>query len=346
MEDLLCRIIEDCRRRYGIPGISVAYVADQKIYTVTAGYRSLDTKATVNGETVFAAASLGKPVLAHLTMQLVERGRFSLDRPLHTYCTYADVANQPGYVKVTARSVLAHTSGLPNARGLNDLTIPATTGSQFRYSGEGYWWLQKVITNMLGRSLDDLVGEYIFQPLGMARSSYTWQPIFDDNHAIPHDRSLVPEPKRRYRFPEAHNSLQTTAQDYGRFLREIINPQLLSRRQWQRMLSPQVNLSRTLFGRNTVDWSLGFGLQSSGKSRELWHWGNLGGERSYVVCNPDQKIGFVFFTNSANGLECLPRIARATFGTSQPGYRYNLFHLREPYKRIKARLWPVHRRKS
>ena len=102
--------------------------------------------------TVFAAASVSKTVFAYAVMQLCDRGVLALDTPLTRYTPHRILDADPRLDLITARHVLSHTSGLPNFRnGAAPLPIHFTPGERFQYSGEGYWYLQSVVTHLTGR---------------------------------------------------------------------------------------------------------------------------------------------------------------------------------------------------
>ncbi|MCG8469221.1 MAG: hypothetical protein MJB57_13610, partial [Gemmatimonadetes bacterium] len=51
-----------------------------------------------------------------------------------------------------------------------------------------------------------------------------------------------------------------------------------------------------------LQWSLGWGLQNGDLRNSIWHWGDNGTFRCYVIGYPSQGRGLVYFTNSENGL--------------------------------------------
>ena len=65
-----------------VPGISLASVDEGRVFPKAAGRASLLPRRGVGEETVFEAASLGKPLFAYALLRLVEAGRLDLDRPL------------------------------------------------------------------------------------------------------------------------------------------------------------------------------------------------------------------------------------------------------------------------
>lgn len=206
----------------GIPGLSLAYVKNGKIAeTYHLGVRSFDTGAPVDEGTVFAAASLSKPIFAYGVMKLVEAGQLDLDRPLYQYLEYEDLQHDDRYKKITARLALSHTSGLPNWRRGPQLDFQYDPGERFRYSGEGFVFLMRVVEKITGQSLEEWMRETVFEPLGMKRTSYIWKEKLADDYAIPHNE--IGRTNGKY-FPEEGNSahsLQTTAVDYGRFVEAL-----------------------------------------------------------------------------------------------------------------------------
>src|SRR5262249_16116970 len=136
-----------------------------------------------------------------------------LPKPLPEYPSYRDLAGDVRYQRITARMLLDHTSGFPNLRWLNDdhkLNINFEPGARYAYSGEGLELLQLIVETITKKPLEELMQERVFRPLGMTRTSMTWQSRFESDFANGYDeygRSLGPEKR-----PEANaaGSMQTT----------------------------------------------------------------------------------------------------------------------------------------
>ena len=75
----------------------------------------------------------------------------NLDTPLTQYTSERFLEGDSRLDLITARHVLSHTSGFPNFRSnKKPLKIHFTPGEKWSYSGEGYSYLQSVVTHLLG----------------------------------------------------------------------------------------------------------------------------------------------------------------------------------------------------
>ncbi|MBV8892285.1 MAG: beta-lactamase family protein [Acidobacteria bacterium] len=215
--------LEELLKEHRVPGLSFAVIHDGKIVETKAlGVRDTSTATPVDGNTIFEAASLSKPVFAYAVLQLVDGGQLSLDTPLSTYVPNY-VKDDPRAASVTVRKVLSQSSGLPNWR--SD-TTPLKTyfppGERFSYSGEGFVWLQRVVEKITGQPLNEVVTRLVFDPLEMRHSSYIWRVDFEADFAGPHNTQFAPGKKWRPAKSTSASSLHTTAADYARFVQAVL----------------------------------------------------------------------------------------------------------------------------
>jgi CubicO group peptidase (beta-lactamase class C family) len=157
----------------GVPGLSIALIRDGQIaWTAGFGVANTITRRPVTADTAFEVASISKAVAAYTVLQLVQQGALSLDAPASSYLaapwlppsTYAD--------RITPRHLLTHSSGLTNQVDPVSKNIAFPPGKTFSYSGVGFIYLQELIEQVTGRSLQEVARELVFQPLGMSLSSY------------------------------------------------------------------------------------------------------------------------------------------------------------------------------
>ncbi len=282
-----------------IPGISLTYVKSGEINLETGQGKKNDSEV-VDQETVFSAASLSKPIFAYIVMQLVDEGTIDLDRPLHEYYEYPDVANEKRHLGVTAKMILSHTSGLPNWRK-KKLKFLFEPGEKYSYSGEGYVWLQRVVEHLKQKRLDEIAQEYVFGPLGMTRSSYVFCPEFEDNYSISYRKNGVSREKNRISQENAAASLQTTAGDYGKFLIALMSGDAISDETRELMFTP-VKTTQPKEDEPKIFWGLGVGIQMTEGGPQIFQWGDNWTFRGYFTANIETKDAVIYLTNSENGL--------------------------------------------
>ncbi|MEN0003466.1 MAG: serine hydrolase [Bacteroidota bacterium] len=308
-----------------VPGISLSVIEQGELAFMEGfGTKSLDTGGAVDPYTIFAAASLSKPVFAYAVMQLVDAGQLDLDRPLYQYLPYPDAAEDERYQQITARMLLSHSGGFPNWRRSRALSILFDPGTAFQYSGEGYVYLMKVVEKITGKDLNTFMQERVFTPLGMQRSSYVWEERFEDNYAIPHTKLYKTAGHRKPSKSNTAYSLQTCLHDFTLFMQALLEGKHLKPSTHQLMLRPQVEVETNELG--TVSWGLGVGLQETDAGVSLWQWGDNGTFRCYMLAYPASKTALVYFTNSAMGQSICGSLLEGLLGGTYPAVVWNNYY--------------------
>ncbi len=294
--------IRSLMARGEIPGLSIATVASGAVAWHGAfGVKHAESGEPVTEHTVFEAASLSKPLFAYAVLRLVDRGEWSLDEPLWNTLEYDRLAHDERAMAITTRMVLSHMTGLPNWGG-TPLELLRDPNTRWGYSGEGFGFLQQAIEERTGVDLDELMRREVFEPLGMSQSSYVWTEAYDDESATGHDLIGAAVPKRTPRQGHAAATLHTTALDYARFLAAVLKGEGLTPALYEEMLEPQSQKWNDDAPVAHLYWGLGWGLQQTARGTAIWHWGDNGVFRAYVIGYPAEDAGLVYFTNSENGL--------------------------------------------
>lgn len=292
----------------GIPGLALAIIQDGSLaWSGGFGTRDAQSGRVTANRTVFEAASLSKPVVAYAALKLVDSGQLDLDRPLINYTPYPDFRGDPRGQLVTARMVMAHTTGLQNERiGPDSLRFSFTPGTRFQYSGEGYVFLGRAIETVTGRPLADAIRALVFDPLAMTRSSFVWETRFNDDAATGHGRFGEARKRTRPLVARAPSSMQTTATDYARFLLAIQSGAGLKPDTWRVMTTPAVDVAAG------VSWGLGWAIEKDSSGNRLAHHGDNSdsGFTAFTLLDVPRQCGLVYFANSANGLSIVREVAR------------------------------------
>jgi len=318
-------------QRAAVPGLSMAILANGAVaWSGGFGVADVRTHRAMTGATIVEAASLGEPVLATIALSLVESGRLDLDSPIARWYADPNLKTDARYGRITLRQLLSHTAGLGNLRANQPEAIFFSPGDHFSDSGVGYLVAQRLIETVTGEPLEQTAVRVVFRPAAMADSSFVWQPRFDDHTAIGHDAAGQPMPKRRPSVAFAPASLQTTAEDYGRFLAALVNGRLIGPPMLGEMWREQIAVTpdcveclSTANGRSTtVFWGLGWGIDRTADGVEVWHWGDTDIFRGYVVLYPAKKSGLAFLSNSVNGLSLRDDLIGHIAGGTHPDWDF------------------------
>jgi CubicO group peptidase (beta-lactamase class C family) len=184
------RLMLDLMQREQIPGLAFALIQGQEILEA----RSYGVTSTEDGglpitpHTLFRIGSTTKPLVGTVLMQLVEAGQLDLDLPLRHYLPWLTFAEPGASEQITLRRLLTHTSGLPKdspsgggdpeglERSLREqlphYRLLAPPGTLFAYSNVGIN-LAGYLAQVVSRTpLPRLIGERLFDPLAMRRTTF------------------------------------------------------------------------------------------------------------------------------------------------------------------------------
>jgi CubicO group peptidase (beta-lactamase class C family) len=181
-----------------VAGAVVVVVKDGQVFFQKGyGYEDVEKQVPVDpAQTLFRPGSVSKLFTWTAVMQLVEQGKLDLDADVNTYLK--DFKLDATYPEpVTLRNILTHTAGFEDgavgylfAAKAEDLlplgewiakhpparVRPPTTdfndGTHASYSNWATALAGHIVEIVSGVSFDDYVAQHIFQPLGMARSTF------------------------------------------------------------------------------------------------------------------------------------------------------------------------------
>lgn len=147
-------------------GLSVAVVKQNKIiYAHSVGLQNIEENKSLQNEHLFRIASISKSFTATALLQLVEKGRISLNDDVSNLIGF--VVRNPHFPEkvITLRMLLSHRSSLNDSQGYFNLdVIDPAIGSSYQkcynmYApGDGYQYCN-LNFNMAGTILERLTGE-------------------------------------------------------------------------------------------------------------------------------------------------------------------------------------------
>src|SRR5688572_18477489 len=147
-------LLESLRQELKIPAYSAAIVKDQKvIWAKGFGYADVENKIPATEHTAYHLASLTKTFASTILMQLVQEGKIKLDDPVSKYGISLE---SDGVIRV--KHLLSHTS-------------EGNPGESYRYNGNRFAELDKVVQQATGKSFGELLMANILDPLGMTETA-------------------------------------------------------------------------------------------------------------------------------------------------------------------------------
>jgi CubicO group peptidase (beta-lactamase class C family) len=271
--------------RKDVPGV-VALVTDRErvLYKSAFGVADVSTGRPLADDALFRIASMTKPVTSVALMQLVEQGRVGLDDAAEKYLpelrglqviTSFDPATgayqvRPAASAPTVKHFLTHTSGLayPFTSAIWRDFKPRA-GETYPFGGPllfdpGERWhyststdvCGKLVEAVSGQKLEDYFRANIFAPLKMDDTSYNVPEAKGPRLVAQQQRGgermdgaielQKPQPPLTIASPVGGGGLASSAEDYGRFMRMLLNGGALD---GARVLKPE---TVALMGQNHI----------------------------------------------------------------------------------------------
>lgn len=242
------------------PGM-VALLArgDRLVMSYAAGYADIESRTPLHTDSIFTLFSMTKPLTAVGMLLLHEEGRWNLDDPLSVHLPeFRDIARLPGSGATrepTIRELFTHTAGLSfgktpeemmerfrtadftRARSLTELV------SRYALMPLGYEpgqdWQYSVATDLQAEIIERLTGERfdlfmkrrVFEPLQMRDTAFAL--TYEQNRRLARShvldaqtgrlRGAATEEQPESIFPMGGTSFKSTAMDFARFARMLLN---------------------------------------------------------------------------------------------------------------------------
>jgi len=227
--------------RGDVPGVvAMAATREGPIYEGAFGRRALPGGAAMTPDTVFWIASMTKAITSTAAMQLVERGKLSLDGPiaellpelaspqvLEGFDASGEPRLRPAKRPIALRHLITHTAGFTyeiwnpemgrymEKRGIPgiiscqnaalDLPLAFDPGERWDY-GIGIDWIGKAVERASGQSLGDYFAANLFGPIGMNDTGFKLtadrRTRLAGMHARSDDGTLAPIPFEVPQEPE------------------------------------------------------------------------------------------------------------------------------------------------
>lgn len=317
------RRLDELLAQVPAPGAAFALAHGDQLVECVAGTANVDTGSPVEADTLFHIASVTKVYSATLAMQLVDEGALDLDLPVRAYMPDFRVADADTTARLTARHLMAHTSGLDGdkqdsfGRGDDALERYVAScdtlaqihplGATFSYCNSGFNILGRLIEVLRGTSFDTALRDHLLAPLGSERGGTLPEDLIWFRLAAGH-MAEDGEPHVSYRWENtrAHapaGGVVTTAGELLTFARMHISggtaadgTRVLSAESAAAMRVPQVELPDPSYGPS--HWGLGWDLVlRDGAPLVAGHGGDLLAHHARLAICPDAGLAAALLVN-------------------------------------------------
>jgi CubicO group peptidase (beta-lactamase class C family) len=283
-------------------------------------------------QTPFRLASVSKSLTAVAVMQLVEKGKLSLDSRLESF-----LPGFPNGDRITIEHLLGHRSGIPSdvyLKGFAEKSIQGISlneavdwirkeaqprfepGTRFDYSNSGYLLLTAVVEKVTGRPFERYLAENLFSVAGMKSSGLdslaNASPLRAKGYSRNDKGEVVDCPYRDPSFGWGCGALYSTVGDLFRFNRALVDGRLLSEGSRRMMWT----------ARSDTTWNnrYGFGwfIQDLDGSSSIVALGSTGGYVATLRYFPEEDVVVAVLLNHDFMLysELFEEISRIALGKS------------------------------
>jgi CubicO group peptidase (beta-lactamase class C family) len=239
--------------------VTVVVTKNEVLHVETTGLADVARKRPMSRDTLFWIASMTKPVTGAAILMLQDEGRLSVADPVAKYLPeFAGLKTPSGRpANLTITQILTHTSGLGEAGGpaaqkartLADLVplwlaapMQYEPGAQWKYTQSGINAAGRIVEVVSGMTFDAFLQTRIFDPLGMKDTTFyptdgqraRLATAYAKNTSTGALESVPPRPEfgPRDRPPQGNGGLYSTAPDYARFARMLLNGGTLDGRRY------------------------------------------------------------------------------------------------------------------
>ena len=295
-----------------VPSASIAVVKDGRIaYLQAYGLARLNPPMEATPQMQYSIGSISKQFTAAAVLLLAQEGKLTLEDPVSKYLPQLTRAKE-----VTIRMLLSHTSGYqdywPEDYVMTSMMVPTTAqhildvwakrpldfdpGTQWQYSNTNFVIAGRIVEQVSGTPLIDLLKKRIFVPLGMdnvydtdASKLPATDPTGYERHALGPQR---PTPLEGTGWMFAAGELAMPAHDLALWDISIIDRSLLDAASYAQMFKPVLLKNGVSSG-----YGLGVFLGKRDGRAIIEHSGEVSGFVSENLVFPDDRAAIIVLTN-------------------------------------------------
>ena len=233
--------------------VTLVSEAGRTVHLDATGRADLAADKPMRADAIFWIASMTKPITATAVLMLQDEGKLSVDDPVDKYLPgFKDLKTAAGApARITIKHLLTHTSGMADissdeSRKITTLAeaiplfvakpVAFEPGTKWAYCQSGINTAARVVEVVSGQTFPEFLDARLFKPLGLRNTTFYLTeeqvPRLAKSYRKGPGGALteVPVPvfmgkplTSRDRYPMANGGLFSTARDYARFCRMLLD---------------------------------------------------------------------------------------------------------------------------
>lgn len=300
-----------------IPGLALGIVYNGVLlYAKGYGKADIENDVPVTPDTVFAIASVSKPVIALGIARLVEQGKLQFDDPVAKHLP----GTPESWKDVRLTHLLSHTAGIVRESPAFDgerikpdfevvsaafgVPLASPTGTRWDYCNVCYFALAEVITRVGRDPWPLFLQKEVFQRAGMRDTRTTSVRDIISRRAASYDwKEGRYENVREYIALRPSGAFVSTVNDLARLESELWGGRVVSAGTLRLMETPaRLNDGKPArSSENSFGYGMGWDVAVIDGRRRVAHGGALAGFRTMYARYPDQGWAVIVLTNSTSG---------------------------------------------
>jgi CubicO group peptidase (beta-lactamase class C family) len=329
----LTEFIDQAMELTGVPGVGFGLVQDGKvIYAGGLGVRELGKPEKVDANTLFMVASNTKSMATMLLAKQVDQGKLTWKTPVTDLLPTFRLGNDETTKKTLVEHLICACTGLPRKdmpwifefaeltaddsfRELAAVQPTTDFGERFQYSNNlaaaaGFIGGHVAYPDLeIGAAFDKAMQVEVFDPLGMASTTFDFKSAMSGNYSSAHSTSIEGKPvlvPMDFNYSVIHlrpaGGAWSDVDDMLKYIQLEIDEGVLP--DGKRLISSEALLERRLSKVSTGSdshYGMGLSMNDSWGVPVVHHGGDMLGHHSDMMWLPEHGVGAIVLTNGDPG---------------------------------------------
>lgn len=329
--NLIDKRVEKIISEWQVPGCAIGIVKNGKlIYAKGFGFRDIEHKLPVTPTTLFPIASNSKLFTSTAIGILVNEGKLEYDKPVKSIVPDIEFNTVTLNNEVTLRDMLCHRTGLSGNDTLwygknlsrtevfskiKFLESMANIRTEFIYSNMMYIAAGEIIRLKTNKTCEEYIKEKILSPLAMNSSVFSIEELEKtSDYAKPYKTDFIKKTTTAidfYRQTHASapaNGINSNIVDLSHWVICQLSKGIFHQKEIiSNLVIKETMKPLTISSTVIKDKELSFELYGEGRTLRTYknhfmseHGGAINGFRSQITIFPDDSLGIIILTNSAD----------------------------------------------